>query len=265
LVAFADAAKAANAAINPGYEVEILVEALGHGSFKTKVRAVYNSAQNLFDSHTLKNFVIELMAAFIIHQLMSTDPKVEIIIKSDEVVITQGKNKVIVPRQVHESMEQAKRVPEFKNSIGRVFEAVDRDKAVSSLGLAPKFSDAAPAITVPRSRFAELATPIIDDDEQRVVIETTDVQIMRAILERKPRRWEFVWQGIRVAAPVRDVKFHDDFAAHKITIAPGDVLKVKLLIRQRRHASGVYVNDPTGYEVLEVLEHVPQAKQARIS
>jgi hypothetical protein len=64
---------------------------------------------------------------------------------------------------------------------------------------------------------------------------------------------------------VRDVKFHDDFAAHKITIAPGDVLKVKLLIRQRRHASGVYVNDPTGYEVLEVLEHVPQAKQARIS
>jgi hypothetical protein len=48
LISVADAAKAANAAINPGYEIEVVVEALGPGSFKATVRTIYHEAGNLF-------------------------------------------------------------------------------------------------------------------------------------------------------------------------------------------------------------------------
>ena len=40
LVGLADAAKAANASVNPGHNIEIVVEALGSGSFRAKISAV---------------------------------------------------------------------------------------------------------------------------------------------------------------------------------------------------------------------------------
>jgi len=86
---------------------------------------------------------------------------------------------------------------------------------------------------------------------------------MRAILERSRRRWEFVWRGVRISAPVLDDSFYMDFAAHKITIALGDALEVKLKIRQRKDVySGIMLNDPNGYEVLKVLKHLPRHRQA---
>ena len=50
LVGLADAAKAANASVNPGHEVEIVVEALGRGSFKATLRSVFSSACLLYTS-----------------------------------------------------------------------------------------------------------------------------------------------------------------------------------------------------------------------
>jgi hypothetical protein len=89
----------------------------------------------------------------------------------------------------------------------------------------------------------------------------TIVRIVRAILERSKRRWEFVWNGVRIAAPVLDDQFYDDFFAHKITIAPGDALEVRLRIRQRLNREiGVYFNE--SYDVLEVLRHVPRSRQS---
>ena len=37
LVALADAAKSANASVNPGFDIEVVVEALGPGSFRAKL------------------------------------------------------------------------------------------------------------------------------------------------------------------------------------------------------------------------------------
>ena len=40
LVGLADAVREANAVVNPGYRVEVIVEALSEGSFKATVRTV---------------------------------------------------------------------------------------------------------------------------------------------------------------------------------------------------------------------------------
>ncbi|MFC1335316.1 MAG: hypothetical protein G8D90_10480, partial [gamma proteobacterium symbiont of Clathrolucina costata] len=98
LVSIADAAKAANALINPGYEVEIVVEALGSGSFKAKVRSIYNGLGNLFDKGDLKAIALSIIAAFIYQHTLAPDNEVNIIVNEDEVVIEQGETKVVVPR-----------------------------------------------------------------------------------------------------------------------------------------------------------------------
>ncbi len=60
-----------------------------------------------------------------------------------------------------------------------------------------------------------------------------------------------------ISAPVADKRFYDEFFAHRITIAPGDALRVRLKIFQRRDPDiGVFMNE--SYEVLEVLEHLPK-------
>ena len=116
-----------------------------------------------------------------------------------------------------------------------------------------------------RDRFAILTRPIeLEEPNTRELVEIADVEILRAILERSGRRWEFVWGGNRLSAPVLDEQFYNDFFAHRITIAPGDALRVKLRIVQRKAPDiGVFINE--SFEVIEVLKHLPRPKQIPLS
>ncbi len=58
LTNLADAAKAANATLNPGHEIEVVVEALGAGSFRAQIRTVYREAANLFSTDSVRQLVL---------------------------------------------------------------------------------------------------------------------------------------------------------------------------------------------------------------
>jgi len=265
LVAISDAAKAANSTLNPGYEIEILVEGVGDGSFKAQIRAVYHAAKNLFSKQTAREIVIAIIAAYIYEHTLGQRPDVKVIVETDEVVITQGDTRVVIPRDVHDSMQQAIRVPEFGSGVSRAFEALQNDPAITDMSLWPQMHEARPPPPIPRNDFQLLSrAAVLDQGDKREIVETTELQITRAILERGRKRWQFVWRGVRISAPVLDDLFYDRFFAHDVTIAPGDVLRVRLRVRQSRDPdTGIYLNDINGYEVEEVLEHRPKARQIR--
>ncbi len=73
LVSVADDVKSANSLINPGYNVEVVVEAFGEGSFKVKVRTLYNGAKNLFSKENLKAITLGVIAAYIYQHTLSPD------------------------------------------------------------------------------------------------------------------------------------------------------------------------------------------------
>jgi hypothetical protein len=269
LVAIANAAKAANAATNPGLEIEIVVEALGAGSFRTRVRALYKSAGNLFSAQTVVGtLVLNIIAAYIFQVTLAPDQDVKVTVNTDEVVIEAGKKTVVIPRKVHDAMKEAEKSPEFRNGVADVFEAVERDSTVNALGIGPSM-DGEPAIMVPRDAFRRAVDAVADsrrEEDVHDVVEQADVQIMRAIFERKRRRWEFAWRGIRISAPILDDGFNAQFLARKVPLHPGDGLQV--MLRMRRHKdplSGVVVNDPNGYEVTKVLKHIPGQSQTEIT
>jgi hypothetical protein len=263
LVSIADAAKAANAVINPGYEVEIVVEALGSGSFKAKVRSIYKGLGNLFDKGDLKAVALSVIAAFIYQHTLAPDTEVNVIVNEDEVIIEQGETKVLVPREVHDCVNEVEKSEPFKRNIDKAFESVEKDESIESLGITPRMEDETPAINVPREKFP-LVTGIMETEENsRVVYEIAELSISRAILERTRRKWEFVWRGVKIAAPVLDHRFYDDFFAHRVTIAPGDSLDVKLKIYQVRDTdTGIFMNKK--YEVVEVRHHLPRLRQTTI-
>ena len=263
LVSVADAVKSANSLINPGYHVEVVVEAFGEGSFKVKVRTLYSGAKNLFSKENLKAITLGVIAAYIFQHTLSPDIEINVIVNDDEVVVEQGDKKIIIPREVHDCMKEVEKSEKFKQSIGRTFEAVEKDKNIESLGITPRMEDEVPLILVPRSRFTLLSEPPEIEDNQRSVVEVADLHILRAILERGTRKWEFVWRGINISAPVLDDHFFNEFFAHKITIAPGDSIEVKLKIYQTRDEdTGIFTNNR--YEVIEVIRHIPRMKQTII-
>lgn len=120
-----------------------------------------------------------------------------------------------------------------------------------------------PGVILPRESII-LASGEVDLVEGvRIIPETVELQILKTILERGKRKWEFMWRGIKISAPITSQNFYNEFFNHNITIAPGDSLYVKLLIKQvRDEDTGIYLNK--SYEVAEVYKHNPRLKQVRL-
>lgn len=260
LVSLADAAKAANSSINPGYEVEIVVESLGAGSFRAKIRALYRKNRNLFSKEVVVALIVGIIGNYIYERTLALNSKVKVEIHTDEVVIQHGDEKIIVPRNVYDATRQAEKDPQFRSAISQAFEAVKSDEKVRGFGLVKNMDDPPPQIVIGRDAIEKLAVLPPPDEDKRIVSEIVDLQILKAILERSDRKWEFVWRGVRISAPIIDQTFYDRFFAHSITIAPGDVLHVRLAMNQRRDPdTGIFSND--AYTIVEVFDHVPRPQQ----
>jgi hypothetical protein len=263
LVGLADAIREANAAVNPGYQVEVVVETLSDGSFKATVRTVFTKARNLFSHSAVQAVIWGIVATHIYEKAIKTDTPPRITVTENLVTIEIGKDKIIVPKDVYEAKKQLEKSERFNNAIGKVFDAAASDPNVKGLALAEDDGNKPPPLIVPREKFAIFQTEQPLDETTREIVEITQVEISRAILDRGKRRWEFFWRGVKIAAPILDEQFFDRFFAHEITIAPGDALEVALrIVQERNQDSGIYVN--VRYEIVEVYKHVPRLKQSAL-
>jgi hypothetical protein len=184
-------------------------------------------------------------------------------VSDDMVVIEVGKEKIIVPRDVYEAKKQVEKSERFRNAIGKVFEAAASDPNVTGMAITDENNAPPSNFIIPKELFCRFETESTLDENTREIVEITQVEINRAILERGRRRWEFFWRGIKIAAPILDDRFFDRFFAHEIMIAPGDGLEVALRILQEKHPdSGIFVNKR--YEIVEVYDHVPRLKQVAL-
>ncbi|MCB4811055.1 hypothetical protein LG204_06980 [Methylovorus menthalis] len=263
LIGLADAVKEVNAAVNPGYRVEVVVETLVDGSFQAVVRTVYEKAKNLFSNEAVKAIVYGIISTHIYETLIQTNTPPRIEVSKEMVIIESGDNKIIVDRSVYEAKKGLEKSERFNAAIGKVFHGALADPEVLGIGLKTDFSKPPPLIYVPRDRFVIFDHRRIEEDGVREIVEFANLEISRAILSRGNRKWEFFWRGIKISAPVMDSRFYDRFFAHEITIAPGDGLYVALRIVQRQDPdTGIFKNER--YEVIEVHEHLPKMQQQLI-
>jgi hypothetical protein len=259
LVGLANAIKEANAIVNPGHSIEVVVERLEDGSFRAVIKTVLKSAKNIFSPQEIaKAIIYTAIATWVYEHTLGTNNQPVVIINDDSVEIKSGDKTIIVPRDAYEAKKAIERSERFGNSMAQVFSGALLDPNVSGLKITPTGSW--PSLpSIPREQFVALIERgTIEEGES--IIEDANLEISRAILARGRRRWEFYWRGVRISAPVLDESFYDKFFAHSITIAPGDVLKVALKIyRQPDPDSGITIN--TKYEIVQVYEHLPRQKQ----
>jgi hypothetical protein len=260
LVSIADAVKEANNVLNPGYDVEVLVEAFGEGSFRAKIKTVFKGSRNIFSKDALKAVALSVLANFIYQHTLSPDTQVVVNVSNEEVIIEQGDTKIIVPRATYEATKEVEKSERFKQSVSKIAKAIEKDENIDSFGFTKNINDDIPDIEISRKQMSILSEPEEYAEPSREVYEQVNLFIKRAILERSKRKWEFIWQGFKISAPVLDEGFYNDFFAHKVKIAPGDQLEAKVKIYQiKDEDTGIYSNDR--YEVVEVINHIPHIEQ----
>jgi hypothetical protein len=264
LVSLADAAKAAGRTLDSTTDIEIVVEALTSGSFKVRVSAVAHQSGLFIKQSILGSILLSVLGSYIYdHTLGKRDP-IQVQVNGEEVVITHGDDRIIVSKAVHQATQLVSANPAFVQSVGRMLNNVAIDERVTGFGLARDVNDPPPEVILPRELLTNEDEHLDSGAKTRVIEEDADLYIIKAIMERSKRKWEFQWHGIAIAAPIKDPNFYDDFALHSFTIAPGDEFQARLAIHQKKDdISGVYAN--TSYEVLQVYRHVSHLKPGRFA
>jgi hypothetical protein len=262
LVALADSAKAAARTLNSGIEIEIVVESLSSGSFRAKVTAIAREAGLFVKNQVATGVIIGVLASYVYDHTLGKKEPVQVIVQTDEVIVVSGNDRVVIPRAIHDAQQIVVKNPVFVRSIDRMLSSTVIDNRVTGFGLASSLESPPPEIILNRE-LLEIRDALDPEPKTRVIEEDADLYIVKAIMERSNRKWEFKWHGINISAPIKDPNFYDDFAKHNFTIAPGDEFHAKIAISQKKDdLSGVYSN--TKYEVLHVYRHISRPKPGRL-
>jgi hypothetical protein len=254
LIAFSEAIREINKQVNPNTKLEIAIEGVGEGSFRAKLKATATSISGLLRGTIATGIVLPLLVTYIYDRYLSDD-KTNIVINDESYVITRGHDRIILPRSIYDQKQRMRDPAAIERHIARGFSVLDEDPSVTEFGITKNLDDPKPAATIPRQDFPVLSQyAVVQDLEegQRILEQREKLVVLRVILTRSARKWQFVWNGIQISAAITDTQFFDALARHEYEFGQGDVLDVILKIFQRRHEdTGIYIN--TGYEVSRVF------------
>src|SRR5690606_24946740 len=127
--------------------------------------------------------ILGVLGNYIYERTLAVDDPIQIEIKTDEVIIKHGNDRVIVPRNVYDATRQAEKNDTFPKAVSRAFDSIANDKDISGLGLVPHINSPPPEIIISRKAIIAASLQPIDTPNNRVVPEIVDLQILKAILE----------------------------------------------------------------------------------
>jgi hypothetical protein len=156
-------------------------------------------------------------------------------------------------------IELMKRIPEVKENERKFFKTLERDPAISEVGVTEgRDPKAKPAITVPHSQFAErggLWALQTDMEQERVLYPVLDVTLVKPALATGHRSWVFAQEGLpEFSAIMKDQRFLDALKDSNIheQLRMGIPMTIRLEVKERTVA-GVWKVKPRGRSVIEVL------------
>lgn len=257
LVALSDAFKTINQQVNPGYNLELRLEAVGAGSFKAKIREIPKSLRQVLKFSDQRIIWPILVAWFYAQVLASEDTT--IIVKADEVIIERDGDRVIVPREAYDA---AQKLPNERVGppVARAIKAVEADPNVTSLGIMKDLDDnSPPALMIERELFAAVRRKADNEDEgenTRTKPVEAMLGIVKAVFAKSGRKWDFVWNGVKIGATIEDPIFMADVMSRKHTIGAGDAIIAEMEIDQVFDPeAAVWLN--TAYRIASVRKFIP--------
>ena len=264
LLELSGALKEINRIVNPEYEIEVYIDALGEGSFRARFKTIARKVKPLLDG-VPKVVIVGLLVNFIYDKILAEKGEINIIVNDDSYIVEMEDQKIVLPREAEESRQEIVKNPEVEKRVSKAFEILEADSEINNFGITENLEDEEPLVTFPRSDFPCLSEVrefiVADEERRRQKEEKENLLIIRAILQKGMRKWQFVrGDGIFISAPILDETFYNKLASHEYVIGIGDTLQVVLRIHQYKDEKvGTWIDE--SYEVLEVLGHTPGPHQ----
>ena len=256
LVALSDAFQEINNQINPGYSLELRLEAVAEGSFKARSRELPKSIKDAFQWGA--NVVLmPILVTVFYESVLKPDDNTKIIVKTDEVVIQKGKDRIIVPREAYDRAHKLTDRNKVMHHVASAVSAVQSDPNVTSLGIYKGFdTDEPPAILIPRDDFALVRAAADErDGGKRTIPKDAILGILKAVLAKGDRKWDFVWNGVKIGATINDPVFMANVMSRQILIGAGDAVEATMEIEQTfDEGAGVWLN--TSYRIVHVKRFI---------
>ncbi len=263
IIGFADTAYAVNATLDPGHDIEIIIEATGPGSYRTVIRRVKKNYKGILSGIAATIFWSVVSNAIYDATLKRADLPPKIIVNTNEVIIKHGNDTIIVPRNVHDATENVKKNPAVQKGIKKTFDALASDPNVSDFGITSSIGDHQPLIRIPRAEFpneAIIFSEVQVQPKEREVKQRARLLILKAWLNHAKRKWSFEWNGVPISAPIVDASFLNRLDRREHLLGAGDALDVDITYRQIFDDElGVYINDQNSFVVARVVRPVPRS------
>jgi hypothetical protein len=253
LAGFSQSLEAIGDAVDPQHELEVFVDYVAPGSINIGVRLKQHLKKNA-KAYTLaagvtSQVIVGIFSSYLYDQI-KPQQECEVDDGSDIVIVKGDNCNVKVRRQVYDLKPRIENNPKVAQGVDRALQAVDRDPAVQSLGIGTS-SEAKPVVSVSRSQFVEVEHRLRRQRElfdqrrfsaleapapikvTRTLSNRAHLTVVKAVLLRSRRKWQFIWQGIKVSARITDTRFFDQLEARSIALRQGDALDAELEITQR--------------------------------
>jgi hypothetical protein len=260
LLSISEAIQEINRQLDPSHSIEIAIEALNAGSFRARLRTHAKSISGLLRS-SARDLIIGVLASVIVTRYF--DEKTRIIVLDDSYVVEKDGDRIILPKRAVDAAKALPQPDRVQRHIAKTFEILEDDPSVTEFGISSDIHNSGPTALVARNEFAQLAVITEEarlDETRRFVDERAKLVVLKAIFERSERRWQFVWNSIRISASIKDTSFFDKLASREYTFAQGDILDVTLRIHQHlEEMSRIFINER--YEVIAVHGLIQRPRQ----
>jgi hypothetical protein len=262
LLAFDELYRAINAVANPGQEIEVDFIRSDVGSIRAIIRIFKKDTQTLLRA-PVTLLILPILIAVVVTKVMS-DP-INITVNDDSYVVQQGAEKVVLPRSAAGVVRHVDNDVAVRRTIRKFFSVVESDPNVSAVDFRlPQLPDA-PVIPIGKDQFAVLRT--LPEPELAKLPKKREepyshvpVVVLTAVLEKSKRKWQFLWNGHKIAADIRDDAFFAKLANHEYEFGQGDTLTVDLVAEQElNELVGAYENK--SFYIAKVHRHSKGPKQ----
>jgi hypothetical protein len=252
--------KEANYQLEAGERISINVVAQDSGSFD--VALALKAVEHLFSENTV-DYLAGLVAIAgglvglrkVWHK--TDDSKTEI--NGDDVTIKDVEGNVIYQTTKNTyNIYTTNQV--VQDALSNNFKALENDETIT--GYEIKQGDE--TIRVDRDEFTELAKRVeVKVPDQDITEIPANLIIVKVVFEGAERKWEFLYNGVKISALVLDENFWAEINGGK-AFAKGDELIADLrIIREYDPNVAAYINKE--YQVINVRGHNPRAERTQLS
>jgi uncharacterized protein YxjI len=252
--------KEANYQLESGEKISINVVAQDTGSFDVGLALV--AMHHMFSSDTIQYLsgLVTIAGGLVALRKIwhkADDSKTEI--NGDQVTIKDIEGNVVY--QTNKNTYNIYTTNQVvQDALSNNFKALENDDTITGFEL----SQSGETVRVDREDFTELAKRVeVKVPDQDVTEMPANLVIVKVVFEGAERKWEFLYNGVKIAAIVVDENFWNEINGGK-SFSKGDELIADLrIIREYDPNVDAYINKE--YQVVNVRGHNPRSARTQLS